>query len=162
MRARPPKNVEMFKMFETSSYGSNDANLQEFALQAGGLVDELSGPDKLTVFAPTDAAFEALLAAEELTAEELLGNLDLLRLILGYHVVKGEVLSSDLSNGQVIDTLIPATLSVLIDDMGVFIVPGGGEPAKVIGADVLASNGVVHIIDKVLIPPTPGAAPAAE
>jgi len=132
-------------------------------MQAGGLVDELSSPDeKLTVFAPTNAAFEALLAAEDLTAEELLGNLDLLRLILGYHVVKGEVLSSDLSNGQVIDTLIPATLTVLIDDMGVFIVPGGGEPAKVIGADVLASNGVVHIIDKVLIPPTPGAAPAAE
>lgn len=117
------------------------------ALEAAGLVDILNGTDEYTVFAPTDEAFAAL---PEGTLEALLQpeNRDQLVQILTYHVVPGRVLSTDLSEGAV-TSAEGSPLSVSLSDTGVSI-----NEASVIQADVEASNGVIHVIDQVLLPPT--------
>jgi uncharacterized surface protein with fasciclin (FAS1) repeats len=98
------------------------------------------------VFAPNDAAFEALPAGllEKLLLPE---NIAVLTSILTYHVVAGNVLSTDVVAGDA-PTVEGSTLA-LATDMGVMV-----NDATVIQADVLASNGVIHVIDKVLVPPT--------
>lgn len=121
------------------------------AVQAAGLVDTLSGEGPFTVLAPTDDAFAAALAALNLTAEELLAS-ENLSSILTYHVIGANVLSSDLTDGQVVETVNGATLTVEVSDAGVFFVDTNGGRAQVTTADVVASNGVVHIIDAVLLP----------
>lgn len=112
------------------------------ALQAQNLVTTLSGDGPFTVFAPTNAAFEAL----GMTEEELLA-LDNLADILTYHVVSGNVMSSALSNGQRAQTLQGTPITVSIDGSTVMI-----DDATVTAADVTADNGVIHIIDKVIMP----------
>merc|ERR1712151_109432 len=124
------------------------------ALQEAGLVDALSGPGPFTAFAPTDAAFTALLEALSVTKEELLARADLAT-ILQYHVISGQVLSSDLAATQDVTTLSGDTLTVTND--GTTVMAG---PATVVIADVLCSNGVIHAIDAVLLPPAPAPAPA--
>lgn len=111
----------------------------------------LSNPDaSLTVFAPTDAAFTALLEALEVSAEDLLANTDLLNAVLAYHVVPGAfdaeaVVAAD---GALIGTFLPnSALAISVSDMGVMV-----NDSTVVAADVLASNGVVHVIDAVLVP----------
>merc|ERR1712050_366956 len=84
------------------------------ALQEAGLVDALSGPGPFTVFAPTDAAFTALLDSLSVTKEELLARADLAT-ILQYHVISGQVLSSDLAATQDVTTLTGDTLTVTSD-----------------------------------------------
>ena len=121
----------------------------EAAVIAADLATTLSGEGPFTVFAPTDAAFEALMAAFGVTAEELLEYPELTNVLLG-HVVAGQALASDLSDGQQITTLLDADVVVSITADGVFI-----NQAQVIVADVTAGNGVVHVIDAVLLPPTP-------
>lgn len=116
------------------------------AVQAAGLVDVLKGDGPFTVFAPTDAAFAAL---PEGTVESLLlpENKDQLIAILTYHVLPGVVMSPDIA-GKTLDAAtvqggtlaIDATSGVKIND------------ANVTAADVAASNGVIHVIDKVLLP----------
>jgi uncharacterized surface protein with fasciclin (FAS1) repeats len=118
------------------------------AAQAAGLVDTLSGDGPLTVFAPTDAAFEAALADLGLTAEELLADTETLTSILTYHVVEGQVLSTDLTDGMMAPTVNGAELTVDLSD-GVKI-----NDATVTTADIPASNGVIHVIDSVLLPPS--------
>lgn len=118
------------------------------AAQAAGLVETLSGPGPLTVFAPTDAAFEAALADLGLTAEELLADTETLTGILTYHVVEGQVLSTDLSDGMTATTVNGAELTISVNG-GVMV-----NEANVTTADVMASNGVIHIIDAVLLPPS--------
>ncbi len=120
------------------------------ALETAGLVDALNGPGPFTVFAPTDAAFGALLEALGVTAEELLANPDLGNILL-YHVVSGEFMAAD-----VID-IAPADVPTLYEgnDISIAIVDGNvviNEVATVVTADVMASNGVVHVIDAVLVP----------
>jgi uncharacterized surface protein with fasciclin (FAS1) repeats len=123
------------------------------AVQRAGLVDALSGSDKLTVFAPTNAAFSSLLSSLGFANLEAV-PVNVLKDILLNHVVSGEVRSTALATGYV-KTLLPFTgttsyLSNYVDlSSGVKI---GG--ATVTTADVNASNGVVHIIDKVIVPPT--------
>ena len=124
-------------------------NILEAAVIAADLATTLSGEGPFTVFAPTDAAFEALMAAFGVTAEELLEYPELTNVLL-YHVVAGQALASDLSDGQQITTLLDADVVVSITADGVFI-----NQAQVIVADVTAGNGVVHVIDAVLLPPTP-------
>ena len=125
---------------------SNNHNTLEAAVIAAGLADDLSGAGPFTVFAPTDAAFAALPAG---TVEALLNDPQgLLTEILTYHVAGGNVLSTQLSDGQVITTLNGATVTVTINADGVFI-----NNAKVTVADIQADNGVVHVIDAVLLPP---------
>ena len=121
----------------------------EAAVIAADLATTLSGEGPFTVFAPTDAAFEALMAAFGVSAEELLEYPELTNVLL-YHVVAGQALASDLSDGQQITTLLDADVVVSITADGVFI-----NQAQVIVADVTAGNGVVHVIDAVLLPPTP-------
>ncbi len=114
------------------------------AVKAAGLVETLSGEDKFTVFAPTDEAFAAL---GEDTLKELLKpeNKDKLTAILTYHVVPGVVKSSDLEAGKVktvqgSKVKIELGDSVMVDD------------ATVVKADIMTSNGVIHVIDKVILP----------
>jgi uncharacterized surface protein with fasciclin (FAS1) repeats len=114
------------------------------ALEAADLVDVLEGPGPFTVFAPTDEAFAAL---PEGTVEKLLKpeNKDKLVKILTYHVVPGAVMSTDLKAGPV------ATVegSEVTIELGDHVKVDG---AKVVKADIKASNGVIHVIDQVIIP----------
>jgi uncharacterized surface protein with fasciclin (FAS1) repeats len=117
------------------------------AVKAAGLVETLSGNGPFTVFAPTNAAFEALPAG---TLESLLKpeNKDQLVAVLTYHVVGAKVMSTDLKEGQKAKTVQGE--EVMISLKGGASVNG----AKVAMADVEASNGVVHVIDQVILPPS--------
>ncbi|MFZ5429564.1 MAG: fasciclin domain-containing protein [Bacteroidota bacterium] len=120
-------------------------NTLEAAVIAAGLAETLSGTGPFTIFAPTDAAFEAL---PEGTVETLLEDPSgLLTQILLYHAVAGKVMSTDLSNGMKATTVQGQEITVTITDGKVFI-----NDAQVIVADIVAGNGVVHVIDVVLIP----------
>lgn len=117
------------------------------AVEAAGLVDELTGEGPFTVFAPTDAAFAALPAG---TLDTLLADPEgALRDILLYHVVAGEVMSTDLSDGMTAETLQGAPVAFSVKDGAVKV-----NEANVVNADVDASNGVIHVIDAVILPPT--------
>jgi uncharacterized surface protein with fasciclin (FAS1) repeats len=121
------------------------------AVQAAELVETLQGEGPFTVLAPTNAAFDALPAG---TLDSLLepANQEQLQGILTYHVISGAVFSSDLTDGQEVTTVNGATLTVEITDEGVFFVDANGGKAHVSTPDVAASNGVVHIINAVLLP----------
>ena len=123
------------------------------ALQAAGLVDAIQGPGPFTVFAPTDAAFAKLPAG---TLDQLLADKEKLTSILTYHVVSGRVMAADVLNakGAKPATLNGQTLDITVRGDKVYV-----NGAQVITADLIASNGVIHVIDRVLIPtPAPAAA----
>jgi uncharacterized surface protein with fasciclin (FAS1) repeats len=117
------------------------------AAQAADLVDTLKSPGPLTVFAPTDAAFAALPAG---TVENLLKpeNKDQLVKVLTYHVVSGKVMAAD---------VVKLSSATTVEGSDVAIDASGGavkiNDAQVVQADVAASNGVIHVIDKVILPP---------
>jgi uncharacterized surface protein with fasciclin (FAS1) repeats len=113
------------------------------AVTAAGLGDTLKGDGPFTVFAPTDEAFAKL---PEGTVEGLLADIPTLTSILTYHVVPGKVMSTDLSDGMTAATVNGAELTVDLSD-GVKI-----SGATVTAADIEASNGVIHVIDTVLLP----------
>ena len=116
------------------------------AVTAAELVETLNGAGPFTVFAPVDAAFTAL--PEGTVASLLLPeNKEKLQGILTYHVVAGQVLSSDLSEGMEATTVNGASLTIQLRDGKVFV-----NDAEVVIADVLTDNGVVHVINTVLIP----------
>jgi uncharacterized surface protein with fasciclin (FAS1) repeats len=121
------------------------------ALQATGLDEALRGEGPFTVFAPSDEAF-AKLGAE--TIEQLLADPEALSAILLYHVVSGSVDSSTVVTIPSAETLNGADISVRPTEDGLFI-----NDSKVIAADVMASNGIIHVIDTVLIPPAASEAP---
>ena len=125
---------------------SADHTTLETAVIAAGLDDDLSSAGEVTVFAPTDAAFANLPAG---VLDELLMNpTGNLAKILLHHVLGGEVVSSSLSDGQTATTLLGQGIDVTIDANGVFI-----SGAQVTVADIDASNGVVHVVDAVILPP---------
>lgn len=115
------------------------------AVDAAGLVDTLKGDGPFTVFAPTDEAFAAL---PDGTVETLLKpeNKDQLTAILTYHVVSGKVMSGDLSDGMTAPTVQGGDITIKTEG-GVMV-----NDANVTAADVEASNGVIHVIDKVIMP----------
>ena len=116
------------------------------ALTAAGLVETLQGEGPFTVFAPNDAAFAAL--PEGLLEKLLLPeNIAVVTSILTYHVVGAKVLSTEVVAGDAAS--VEGSNLTLATDMGVMV-----NDATVIQADVEASNGVIHVIDKVLVPPT--------
>lgn len=126
------------------------------AVQTADLAGTLSSEGPFTVFAPTNAAFEDALAALNITAEELLARDDLAD-ILTYHVVPGEVLAADVlqavedGGGEfMVTTVNGAQISVTVVD-GVVTLNG---VASVTATDLMAGNGVIHVIDAVLLPPT--------
>jgi uncharacterized surface protein with fasciclin (FAS1) repeats len=117
------------------------------ALTAANLVTTLQGEGPFTVFAPTDDAF----AAAGIDLNSSFNNEEITQLadILTYHVVSGQVLASDLSDGMVAPTVYPGNLTFTVNSDGVMV-----NDANVISANVPASNGVIHVIDKVLMPPS--------
>lgn len=138
--------------------GHSGKNIVETAIEAGSfttlvaavaaadLVETLSGEGPFTVFAPTDEAFAALPAG---TVESLLlpENRDQLIAILTYHVVPGAVMSTDLTDGMTAVTVQGAEITIDLDN-GVMV-----NDANVVSADIAATNGVIHVIDKVIMPP---------
>jgi len=116
------------------------------ALQAAGLVDTLKGKGPFTVFAPTDEAFSKLPAG---TVESLLKpeNKEKLKAILLYHVVSGDVTAAQVVKLSSAKTVNGQDLKLTVNDGSVMV-----NEAKVAKADVLASNGVIHVIDTVLLP----------
>ena len=127
--------------------GSEDFTILTAALETAGLTEALQGEGPFTVFAPTDAAFENLLSALSISAEDLLAQPQLADVLL-YHVVAGSVMSGDLQNGMTAETLGGQMITVDLSE-GVKI-----NTSAVITADIKASNGVIHVIDTVLIPET--------
>ena len=125
--------------------GSADHTTLKAAIDACTLNGFLSDPGTLTLFAPTDAAFNLLPSG---TVAALLADIPQLTDILKHHVVGSSVMSGMLSNNQVVTTLLGTNVTVTINSMGVFI-----DNAMVTGADIIADNGVVHVIDAVLLPP---------
>lgn len=116
------------------------------AVKAGDLVDVLKGDGPFTVFAPTNEAFAKLPAG---TVENLLKpeNKAQLVAVLTYHVVPGKVMSKDLKNGQMAKTVQGSDITVTLKDGKAMI-----NNATVTAADIEASNGVVHVIDTVILP----------
>jgi len=114
----------------------------------------------LTVFAPNNDAINATLTDMGITLPDLLADLDKLRGILQYHVVPTKAMSTDLTDGQELETMDPegGKIMVTVNDDGVSLNDGA---AKVVKADIEASNGVIHVIDKVLMPPDDDADDAA-
>lgn len=115
------------------------------AVQAADLVETLKGEGPFTVFAPTDEAFAAL---PEGTVESLLQpeNKDMLVSVLTYHVVPAKVKAADVASGEM-RTVNGQSATVMVADSGVTI-----EGANVVKTDIMASNGVIHVIDKVILP----------
>ena len=126
---------------------SADHAILKVAIDTCGLDGYLSGAGPFTLFAPTDAAFLALPSG---TITALLNDLPLLTDILKHHVLGDSVMSGMLSNNQIVTTLLGTDVTVTINSMGVFI-----DNAMVTVADIIADNGVVHVIDAVLIPASP-------
>ncbi|MEY4401856.1 MAG: hypothetical protein RL072_1721 [Actinomycetota bacterium] len=126
--------------------GNPDFSTLVAAIQAAGLVETLQGAGPFTVFAPTNAAFDAL--PEGLLEKLLLPeNVAVLTAILTYHVVPGQVMSTDVTAGDVA-TVEGSTIAITTDG-GVKV-----NGANVVAVDVAASNGVIHVIDQVIVPPT--------
>jgi len=122
------------------------------AIEAAELTEALQGPGPFTVFAPTDDAFAAALDALGLTAEELLADTETLTTILTYHVVEGGVFAEDVIalDGETATTLQGEDISIAVED-GAVVLNGSVNVTQV---DVAASNGVIHVIDGVLLPPS--------
>ena len=130
-----------------TAVGAGTFNTLVAAVQAAGLVETLKGEGPFTVFAPTDEAFAALPAG---TVENLLKpeNKDTLDAILTSHVVPGKVMSTDLSNGMMAKTAQGGEVTILTEG-GVKV-----NGANVVAADIAADNGVIHVIDAVILPPS--------
>lgn len=124
-------------------------NLSTFvsAVQAAGLTETMAGPGPFTVFAPTDAAFAAL---PEGTLDRLLApeNRERLRILLAYHVVPGRVTSTEFAGQQVgAQTAMGSPLQIDATGGGIRV-----DDANVIAADIDAANGIIHVVDRVLVP----------
>jgi uncharacterized surface protein with fasciclin (FAS1) repeats len=141
----PPPPVEVKDIVDIAA-GSADHTTLVAAVKAAELVETLKGAGPFTVFAPTNAAFNALPAG---TVEGLLKpekKADLTS-VLTYHVVPGTLKAADLKDGQKLKTVQGAELTVTIKDGKVMI-----DGAAVTAADLTASNGVIHVIDAVVLP----------
>ena len=132
--------------------GNEDFSTLVAAVQAAGLVETLSGEGPFTVFAPTNDAFAAL---PEGTVETLLlpENLEQLQAVLTYHVVPGSVLAADVvalaADGQaMVETVNGAEITVTVEGGTVMV-----NDATVTATDITADNGVIHVIDAVILPP---------
>jgi len=125
-----------------TAVGAGNFKTLATALQAAGLIDTLKGKGPFTVFAPTDEAFAKVPKAD---LDALLKDKAKLAAVLTYHVVAGRVLSKDIKPGKV--KSVQGTELTIATAGGVTV-----DAAKVITADVAASNGVIHVIDTVLIP----------
>ena len=119
------------------------------AVVAAGLVDTLQGPGPFTVFAPTNAAFAALLAELGVSKETLLGNTALLTQVLTYHVLPGRVLKAEVPVGAAIKTVQGQTFTI---NASLQITDQRMRTSQITSTDVFTSNGVIHVVDRVLLP----------
>ncbi|NCO19585.1 MAG: fasciclin domain-containing protein, partial [Gammaproteobacteria bacterium] len=114
------------------------------AVQAAGLVETLKGDGPFTVFAPTDEAFAAIPAAD---LEALIADKDALTRVLTYHVVAGKVMAADVVGLTSATTVEGSDIEIRVNANGVRI-----DRANVIATDIMTSNGVIHVIDAVILP----------
>lgn len=135
--------------------GNPDFSTLVAAVQAAGLVETLSGEGPFTVFAPTNAAFEKL---GQDTINSVLADADLLTAILTYHVVPGSLTSANVAAATSLATVQGAEIAVTRSDGQLFL----NENVAFVATDIEASNGIIHVIDTVLLPPTDEAAAPAE
>lgn len=130
--------------------GSGEFPTLVAAVEAAGLVETLQGEGPFTVLAPTEEAFAAALEALGITAEDLLADTELLTSVLTYHVIPGNNMAADVVglDGQDVATVNGATVAISVDGDTVMV-----NDATVVQTDIEASNGVIHVIDTVLLPP---------
>jgi uncharacterized surface protein with fasciclin (FAS1) repeats len=126
-----------------------DLSILVEAVVAANLATTLSGTGPFTVFAPTNAAFAAALTELKLTKAQLLADTALLTKVLTYHVVAGKVLKAQVPIGTPITTLQTETFTV---DSSLVITDQRARKANITATDIEATNGVVHVIDKVILP----------
>jgi|GEM_PF-538134 len=117
------------------------------AVNAAGLAGTLNGTGPYTIFAPTNDAFNNLLQTKGMTAQDLLNNTDLLRAILMYHVVAGNYSAANVTNTKSLQTLQGSNLSVNVSGNTVKV-----DSAIVLRADMIATNGIIHVVNAVMIP----------
>ncbi len=144
-RAEDAKKTETMTIVEVAA-GNKDFSTLVAAVKAAGLVETLSGKGPFTVFAPTNAAFEALPkgTVETLLKEE---NKKKLVNVLTYHVVGSKVLAADVVKLDEAKTVQGQSVKIVVGDAGVKV-----NNAKVIKTDIICKNGVIHVIDAVLLP----------
>ena len=130
-----------------------DLSILVEAVVAAGLASTLSGTGPFTVFAPTNAAFAALLGELGVTKEALLADKTLLTAVLTYHVLGSKVESTQIPLGAAIKTVQGATLTINAVGAGLVITDARGRKANITTANIQATNGAVHLIDKVILPP---------
>lgn len=143
-------------MFAFAALGASAADIVDTAVSAGnfktlvtavkaaGLVDTLKGEGPFTVFAPTDEAFAKLPAG---TLESLLKNPEALKKVLTYHVVAGKVMAADVVKVESAQTVEGESVKVTVNGDAVMI-----DKANVVKTDIVCDNGVIHVIDSVILP----------
>jgi uncharacterized surface protein with fasciclin (FAS1) repeats len=139
-RPAPPQNI-----VQTAIAAGQFTTLAKLLTRAG-LVSALEQPGPYTVFAPTDAAFAKV---PKKTLNALLADKAKLKAVLLYHVVAGKVTAAQVAKLSSAKTLEGAKVRIRVAGMNVFV-----NQAKVTKADIMASNGVIHVVDRVLLPPT--------
>ena len=142
-------NKDLFELVRSN----NDLSVLGDAIVAANLVATFQANTSYTLFAPNNAAFVAALAELGLTKEELFANKPLLNAVLSYHLLPGKINFADLLLNTPLKTVQGATLK--IDNIGgtLTITDGRARTSRIIQTNLDASNGVVHVVDKVLLPP---------
>jgi uncharacterized surface protein with fasciclin (FAS1) repeats len=129
--------------------GNPDFSTLVAALDAAGLVETFSGDKHYTVFAPTNAAFEQALGDLGIAPEELLADTELLTSILLYHVTNGDRKAQSVVSAKKVKMLDGNDAEIMVKEDGAYI-----NNAKIVTTDIMASNGVIHVINYVLLPPS--------
>lgn len=129
--------------------GNPDFSTLVAALDAAGLVETFDGKKHYTVFAPTNAAFEKALGDLGITAEQLLADTELLTGILMYHVTRGDRNAKSVVAAKKVKMLDGNDATIMVKEDGAYI-----NNAKIVTTDIKASNGIIHVIDYVLLPPS--------
>jgi uncharacterized surface protein with fasciclin (FAS1) repeats len=143
--AAPSMAADLGDIVETATEAGSFKTLLT-AATAAGLVETLQGEGPFTVFAPTDDAFAAL---PEGTLDSLLADPEALKKILLYHVVSGQVTADQVVGLTSADSVEGSPIAIAVKDGAVYL----NDSAKVTATDILASNGVIHVIDQVILPP---------
>jgi uncharacterized surface protein with fasciclin (FAS1) repeats len=143
----PPADEPELQTITEIVVGSEDFDTLEAAVIQAGLADDLGSEGPFTVFAPTDAAFDALIDALDTDAAGLLARPDLADILL-YHVVSGAFGSNEVIGLDFAETLLGADVDFTVTPAGVRV-----NNANIVIADIPAANGVIHVIDAVLLPP---------
>lgn len=147
--AMPTEDAAATQSIGEMAAANPDLSILTEALKAAGLDGMMMEAGEYTVFAPTDDAFAAVLTKLDVTKEELLANTDLLKSVLPYHVVPMVVKAADIPYNTDIETVNGQT--IMINEANV-ITDASGNTANITGTDMMATNGVVHVIDTVLLP----------